>query len=597
MKSTMIALGILLLFALSVSACDQLQNANPLAEAAETSAPAATVTTETTPPEPSPPAEPLILPAVIESLEIVADDQAAGEITVKLRGVLPNGCAQINDVVSERDGNSFTVAVSTIQQPDEVCTQALVPFEEMVVLDVAGLDAGTYSVTADERQVSFELAAAEPPQETIDAEEALETPQASETASVAGIVWHDSCANISAEGTEPPAGCVLTESGVLTADGALQDEQGIAGVEVAIGEGECPAEAVDSLLTDANGRFAFGELAAASYCLFVDMTKIQNQGILQAGSWTAPAGGPQMTVTLNASDSVEDANFGWDFLDFPAAEETSPVDCKNSFEFVEDLTIPDDTAFPPGEAFTKQWLLRNNGTCTWSTEYSVLFVGGDQMSAEESQPLDEAVAPGETLEVAIDMVAPLEEGTYRGNWQIADPAGEPFGIDGIIEDAFWLQIVVAEDAAPLATPLPNSASLGGVVWDDACLNSDPGQGCLEFPEGSGIFIGDGTFSASEAPLEGILIALADGACATDGTFPADSALRETTLTAADGRFSFTNLDEGAYCLFMDALNEEMLDLLIPGNWTWPGTGVGQYAILLDPGEAILDLDFGWDYVD
>ena len=48
---------------------------------------------------------------------------------------------------------------------------------------------------------------------------------------------------------------------------------------------------------------------------------------------------------------------------------------------------------------------------------------------------------------------------------------------------------------------------------------------------------------------------------------------------------------------LDALDEEMVELLIPGNWTWPGTGVGQVTVVLDPGEQLTNLDFGWDYVD
>ena len=48
---------------------------------------------------------------------------------------------------------------------------------------------------------------------------------------------------------------------------------------------------------------------------------------------------------------------------------------------------------------------------------------------------------------------------------------------------------------------------------------------------------------------------------------------------------------------MDALSEDNVDFLIPGNWTWPATGVGRYSFILDPGEQALDLDFGWDYSD
>jgi hypothetical protein len=52
-----------------------------------------------------------------------------------------------------------------------------------------------------------------------------------------------------------------------------------------------------------------------------------------------------------------------------------------------------------------------------------------------------------------------------------------------------------------------------------------------------------------------------------------------------------------YCIFMDALSDENVDSLIPGNWTYPATGVGRYTFFLDPGEQALDLDFGWDYAD
>ena len=598
MNTKNIALWTLLfLLALVVSACDQLQGINPLTEAStEIPEPAAPTAT---PEEPTPAGDPILSPADIESLEVLTEEQVSGQVSVRIRGVLPNNCTRIDDIISNREGSDFRLTVLAIQEPGEDCSAETVPFEETVEVDVSGLDAGSYNVIANDRQVSFELEAGEPePEEevveTVEAEETVE-PQPL-TTSVSGLVWHDSCANAAATDGELPAGCVLTADNVFLADGLLADEDGIAGVEVAIGEGECPATAVDTMLTDNQGAFTFGDLTVGPYCLFIDRTRTQNQGILGAGSWTVPASDePEINVTLDAGDVQENINFAWDFFNLPAADNVVDLaDCTNSFEFVADLTIPDDTAFAAGEAFTKEWQLRNNGTCPWSSDYSIIFVGGDPMSAEESFALDRVVAPDEDLEVSIDMIAPEEPGTYRGNWQVASVDGEPFGIDGIIEDAFWLQIVVADD---VATPSPSSAVLGGVVWDDFCFNSDPGQGCVEFPEDSGIFVGDGSFGPGESPLSDILIGLADGACPTDGTFADDSALVSTTLTDGSGQYRFENLPEGTYCVFMDALDEEMVDLLIPGNWTWPGTGVGRYTFVLDPGEETLDLDFGWDYVD
>lgn len=597
MKSTNAAvLALLFLLAAAVSACGQPAEDDAQPETAVTAEKATELPPTAVPEEQEPLSELPLEPAIIESLQILAEEQSGGQTSVRVRGILSGSCSRLEDIISERDGNEFNLTVVTNQETGADCSTETIPFEETIALDVAGLEAGSYSVNNGEIHVSFELAAEEPAAEEVKetAEPAAETQPSA--ASVSGLVWHDSCAN-AAETTNPPAGCVLTADDAYLADGLPQGEEGIAGVELSVGEGACPAAAVASTLTGTGGAFTFDDLDAGTHCLFVDMSRLQNQSVLRAGSWTAPAdGAPQITVTLDPGDAQENINFGWDFLDLPAAN-SDLLDCTNSIEFVADLSVPDDTVFTAGEAFTKEWLLRNNGTCPWVTGYSVVFVDGNPMSAEETITLEQAVAPGEDLELAIDMVAPEEPDTYVGTWQLADANGEAFGVNGFIDDGFWLQIISVEDVAPTATPPPNSAALGGVVWDDFCINSDPGSGCVENGNNSGIFIADGTFGPAESPLSGVRIDLAEGACPTDGTVPKGSALLDTTLTGDDGRYRFEGLPDGTYCLFMDALHEEMIDLLIPGNWTWPATGVGQYNILLDPGEQILDLDFGWDYID
>ena len=577
---------LIVLFMLALSACG--------GDTETPEATAAIIPTATTIPAPTALTEPLFGLATVESVEVqIAESTFPVQVSLRVRGVLANSCTEIDTIIAQQNGSTFDVAITTVQQPDQVCTQAVVPFEEIVPLDVEGLSAGTYTVDVNSIQGSFTLdvdnvivEATAVPTPTVTADEG--------TYVVNGRVWHDLCAVPTGEVTELPDGCVTTGDGTFRGNGELEDEPGIEGVRVTIGAGECPSAGLGVTTTDADGNYNFDGLNAGTYCIVVDTFDPENDAILNPGIWTAPPGDSAKTsITVGADSTAEPVNFGWDFQFLPVTE-ADLSSCENSFVFVEDLTIPDDTEFPPGAEFTKEWRLRNNGTCPWTEEYSVVFVSGDQMSAAESSPLPKTVGAGQTVDIAIDMIAPETPGTYRGNFQIADPTGEPFGLNGVIEDAFFLRIIVAEDAEPQATALPNSAAIGGIVWDDFCINSAPGRGCIDSDGGS---IGDGNQDGLEAGLSGITISLARNACPADGSLPAATAVLETAVTDEDGRYLFENLSDATYCIFMDALSPENLDLLIPGNWTWPATGVGLYSFILDPGEQALDLDFGWDFVD
>lgn len=109
-----------------------------------------------------------------------------------------------------------------------------------------------------------------------------------------------------------------------------------------------------------------------------------------------------------------------------------------------DVTIPDDSVLQPGEPFTKVWRLVNVGTCTWTTDYSVAFFSGEQMSGPGSAKLPTSVSPGATVEISVDLVAPLEAGTYQGDWKLKNAANEWFGIGPDGGSAFWVRIVVPE---------------------------------------------------------------------------------------------------------------------------------------------------------
>jgi hypothetical protein len=127
-------------------------------------------------------------------------------------------------------------------------------------------------------------------------------------------------------------------------------------------------------------------------------------------------------------------------------------------EFSTDVTIPDGTDFDPGAGFTKVWQLRNTGTNTWTPQYSLAFLTGEQMSALGEVLLSGNVPPGETVEVSVDLVAPQTVGTYTGFWKMRNPAGEFF------EYAVFVQIDVVGDApAPAGTALPTLSGSGQVT--------------------------------------------------------------------------------------------------------------------------------------
>src|SRR5690606_15189824 len=77
--------------------------------------------------------------------------------------------------------------------------------------------------------------------------------------------------------------------------------------------------------------------------------------------------------------------------------------CTDLATFVQDVTIPDGTVVRPGQAFTKTWRLRNDGTCTWTTAYAIVFTGGNAMGGPAAQALPVSVAPGGSVDISINL--------------------------------------------------------------------------------------------------------------------------------------------------------------------------------------------------
>lgn len=96
--------------------------------------------------------------ATVESLEVLLMESFPLQARAVVSGYLPDGCTELYEVEVERQEQEFIISLTTRRQTgDVVCTMALVPFEESVDLEIEGLEAGTYTVIAQDQQAQFTL--------------------------------------------------------------------------------------------------------------------------------------------------------------------------------------------------------------------------------------------------------------------------------------------------------------------------------------------------------------------------------------------------------------------------------------------------------
>jgi hypothetical protein len=132
-------------------------------------------------------------------------------------------------------------------------------------------------------------------------------------------------------------------------------------------------------------------------------------------------------------------------------------------------TIPDGTVIGRGSSFTKTWSIRNGGTCTWGTNYKMVFESGEKLGATvDSVALTQSVAPGMMTSVSVKMTAPNVDGTYIGYWDLLSDAG-------VLVGRFSVNIYVGvATAAPFSvTSVTYPGSFTGLTCDGSNNNSIP----------------------------------------------------------------------------------------------------------------------------
>lgn len=125
----------------------------------------------------------------------------------------------------------------------------------------------------------------------------------------------------------------------------------------------------------------------------------------------------------------------------PPTPTANPIPCDWA-SFVTDITVKDGTDMIPGESFVKTWRIKNIGSCTWTTDYDLVFSSGNDMDAANVIQMPGTVRPGESIDISVGMDAPDDEGKYTGYWMFRNPSGKFFGIGDSQSSAIWVSIDV-----------------------------------------------------------------------------------------------------------------------------------------------------------
>ena len=165
---------------------------------------------------------------------------------------------------------------------------------------------------------------------------------------------------------------------------------------------------------------AIGLLAAAA--LFGGYALAQSKTIYPPTTTALPTATPRPVVTLSTMPEPTATRLTpIPTATPPTATATSPTVtasptiCQQAGEYIADVTIPDGTQLASGKKFTKTWRVRNNGACAWGDGTRLVFANGSQMNGPAAVAVP-AVAPGETVDISIDLTAPAAAGSYASKW-------------------------------------------------------------------------------------------------------------------------------------------------------------------------------------
>ncbi|MBN2006231.1 MAG: hypothetical protein JXA21_22945 [Anaerolineae bacterium] len=179
-------------------------------------------------------------------------------------------------------------------------------------------------------------------------------------------------------------------------------------------------------------------------------TVAANVAGLNKGSVQVPVAFAILTATGTLTDGITMT----EGLETPPTSPLVAIEPGETYQatFVSDVTVPDNTQFEKKEAFVKTWRVKNSGSTTWPKSTVLTFSSGDQMTEAKQVAVGEVPA-GETKDISVDMIAPDQDGTYKGVWWL-------YAGDAKIEGGGVTILVKVGEATPTPTPIPPTNPTG-----------------------------------------------------------------------------------------------------------------------------------------
>jgi len=125
-----------------------------------------------------------------------------------------------------------------------------------------------------------------------------------------------------------------------------------------------------------------------------------------------------MACTAPASTATAQADINQIVTITPNYYLTSSALPCNAATVVDVENWPDFIVMGHNISFNRNLRFTNVGTCTWNTNYRLVFMSGNRLSGPKSKNLSASVAPGGSIDVQLHLISPLVKGRYTGCWHL-----------------------------------------------------------------------------------------------------------------------------------------------------------------------------------